>query len=179
MNVVLQSILGSAADVTGAQQGWVVVPDGDALEVVAAVNSGDLIGVTVQGDTGPAAYVLASGQPMAMMPRADDPAATSGVAAHVGVRPSAVLCVPCAHDDEVLGVLELIDKRDGSGFTFDDVELVTLLAGIAGAALRPDPATREVRSPEELSTELRQLASTDPTAYIGVASVLEALLARG
>jgi len=179
MNVVLQSVLGSACDVTGAAVGWVLVPRGDALEVVAAVGAADLIGAEVASDAGTAAYVLASGQPMAMTPRPDDPVASGGVAALVGVQPTAVLCVPCAHDDEVLGVLELVDKRDGGPFSFDDVELVTVLSNIAGAALRPDPATREVRSPEELFADLRQLAGADPTAYIGVATVLEALLARG
>ncbi len=127
---------------------------------------------------GTAAYVLASGQPVAMVPRADDANAADGVAALLGTRPASVLCVPCAHDDDVLGVLELVDKAGGSPFTFDDVELITVLANIAGSALR-ESAGSDVRSPDELGGELRQLAANDPTAYIAVASVLEVLLARG
>jgi GAF domain-containing protein len=179
VNIVLQSILGSAADVTAADMGWILVDRDGSLEVVAAVGAGNLIGATVPADAGTAAYVLASGQPVAMVPRPDDPNATDGVAALVGTRPATVLCVPCAHDDEVLGVLELVDKNGGP-FTFDDVELVTVLANIAGSVLRSDPSTgSDVRSPEELFADLRQLAGTDPTSYIAVATVLEALLARG
>ena len=179
MNVVLQSILGSAAEVTAASMGWIAVPVGDRLEVVAAVGAVDLVGASVPGGAGTAAYVLASGQPIAMVPQPDDANATDGVAARAGVRPTAVLCVPCAHDDEMLGVLELVDKPGGAGFTFDDVELVTVLANIAGSVLRSSAAGSDVRSPEELFADLRQLANADPTAYIGVAAVLEALLARG
>jgi GAF domain-containing protein len=179
VNIVLQSILGSAADVTAADMGWILVDRDGSLEVVAGADGGDLIGATVPADAGTAAYVLASGQPVAMVPRPDDPNATDGVAALVGTRPATVLCAPCAHDDEVLGVLELVDKNGGP-FTFDDVELVTVLANIAGSVLRSDPSTgSDVRSPEELFADLRQLAGTDPTSYIAVATVLEALLARG
>jgi GAF domain-containing protein len=179
MNIVLQSILGSAAEITGATRGWIVVPRDGLLEVVAAVGDGELIGARVAADAGTAAYVLASGQPVAMATRPDDPNAAEGVAALLGTRPMAVLCVPCAHDDEILGVLELIDKPSGVAFSFDDVELVTVLANIAGSALRGQSMTADVRSPEELFADLRQLATADPTAYIGVATVLEALLARG
>ena len=179
MNIVLQAVLGSASEVTGAPLGWLVVPGDGGLEVVAAVGSAELMGATVAADAGTAAYVLASGQPVAMVPRPDDPGADGGVAALVGVRPTSVLCVPCTHDDEVLGVLELVDKVGGGAFSFDDVELVTVLANVAGAALASGSAGRDVRSPEELFADLRQLAASDPAGYIGVASVLEALLARG
>ena len=84
-------------------------------------------------------------------------------------RPASVLCVPCAHDDDVLGVLELVDKAGGGPFTFDDVELITVLANIAGSALA-ESAGGVVRSPDELGGELRQLAADDPTAYVAVAS---------
>jgi phosphoserine phosphatase RsbU/P len=179
VNVVLQSIIGSAAATTGAEAGWIVVPRDGQLEVVAALGSTDLMGATVAADAGTAAYVLASGQPVAMVPRADDAQAAEGVAALLGTRPGSVLCVPCAHDDDVLGVIELVDKAGGGPFSFDDVELVTVLAGIAGAALRDRDPGVDVRSADELGAELRQLAGADPAAYVRVATVVEALLARG
>jgi GAF domain-containing protein len=178
VNVVLQSILGSAAEVTSASLGWIVVPRGDALEVAAALGSTELLGASVPAGGGTAAYVLASGQPMAVVPRPGDSSATDGVMQLVGGEATSLLCVPCAHDDDVLGVLELVDKAAGGAFTFDDVELATVLANVAGAALRSD-AGADVRSPDELGAELRQLAASDPTAYIAVASALETLLARG
>ena len=179
MNLVLHTILSSAGAVTAATQGWILEPDGDQLKVVAAIGSGDLVGTRVPAETGTAGYVLASGQPVAMMPRADDPAASEGVVGLLGIRPASVLCVPCAHDDEVLGVLELVDKAGDGAFTFDDVELSTVLANIAGSALRDRDPGVSVRSADELGAELHQLSGADPAAYVRVATVLEALLARG
>ena len=179
MNLVLHTILGSAGAVTAAAQGWILEPRGNQLEVVAAIGSGELVGTRVAAEGGTAGYVLASGQPVAMMPRPDDPASSEGVVAALGIRPGSVLCVPCAHDDEVLGVLELVDKAGGGAFTFDDVELATVLANIAGSALRDRGPDEAVRPAEELGAELRALSAADPAAYVRVATVIEALLARG
>ncbi len=178
MNLVLHTILSSAGAVTAAGQGWILEPRGDQFEVVAAIGAGELVGTRVPAEGGTAGYVMASGQPVAMMPRADDPAATEGVVGVLGIRPASVLCVPCAYDDEVLGVLELVDKAGGA-FSFDDVELSTVLANIAGSALADQGSATSVRPPDELAADLRQLSAVDPATYVRVATVLEALLARG
>ncbi len=178
MNLVLDTIITSAGNATSATRGWILGRHPDGLEVLAAVGAADLVGSTVAADVGAAGYVFASGQPVAMTPRHDDPSAREGIVARFDQAPTSVLCVPCAHDDEVLGVVELVDKAGGSAFTFDDIEIVTVLADVVGSALRSAVPEREVRPPAELSAELRQLALDDAGAYARVANVLEALLAR-
>ena len=79
----------------------------------------------------------------------------------------------------MLGALELIDKSDGGRFTIDDLELATLLGGIAGAALSEDGPTEAPPAPAELAGGLTRLASTDPARYAAVAAVLATLLERG
>lgn len=179
MNPVLQAVVASAVESCGASHGWIVVPRGDTLEVAAASGDGALVGGAVRGEGATAAYVLASGQPVAMVPRADDPGRGEGVAALLGVLPSAVLCVPCTAGDDVVGALELIDKTGGGGFSFDDVEVATILGNVAGAALLGGQAAPPARSPDELAADLRGLVVSDPAGYQAVATVIEALLARG
>jgi GAF domain-containing protein len=179
MNLVVPAILSSATAVTAAGHGWILEPHGDDLAVVAAMGVGDVVGTRVASEGSTAAFVLGSGQPVAMMPRPDDPSAGRGMAGHLGITPQSVLCVPCVFDDDVLGVIELVDKAGDGAFSFDDVELVTVLASIAGAALRDRDPGVTVRPANELAGELRQLAGADPAAYVRVATVLEALLARG
>ena len=74
------------------------------------------------------------------------------------------------------GVLEVIDKQDGGRFSIDDVEIVTLLGGIAGAALADAGDAVPVVSPDELASGLRQLAVADPARYASVAEAVRALL---
>ena len=167
---VLQSLVEAAAAGTGGTNVWLLLPSERALEVVAASGPSavDVLGARVAADEGTAGFVLGSGQPMAIAPRADDPLVVSGVAAVVGHSPRSVLCLPCESDDGIAGVLEIIDKVDGAMFTFDDVELATLLAGVAGVAIRtigapPPPAP----DPDEIAGELRRLAAADPRRLRG------------
>ena len=180
-SAVLEALARAAVDATGAARGWIVAPDGDQLRVVAAAGDrpGDALDLTVPSDGGSAAFVIQSGQALALTARAGDRRVTAGVAAALGQPPTSVLCVPCLGDDEVLGALEVVDAVAGA-FTVDDVEVVTLLGGIAGAALAeagegPGP----VPDPAELGAELAQLAAAEPARYAVVAAVVRELLARG
>jgi len=179
VNSVVQAVVSSAVGATAASAGWALALRGDRLVVVGAVGAGELVGSEAPADAGTAGFVVNSGQPMAMAVRGDDTRLGEGVLARLERRPTSVLSVPCATSDAVVGVLEMVDKAGAATFSFDDVELATLLAGIAAAAMEAEGAEVTVRSPDELGGELRRLAGADPGAYAQVASLVEAILARG
>ncbi len=155
--------------------------DGDELVLRAAVGAAtQFLGTRVAADSGFAGYVAASGQPLAMSPRRDDARGAEGIAALIETRPGSVLAVPCGTDDAVHGVLELVEKLGGGPFSFDDVEIATLLAGIAGTALSSDgTAASDVPPPHELADGLARLASDDPQRYAALATFLAAALNDG
>jgi phosphoserine phosphatase RsbU/P len=181
MNPVLEAVARAALDATGAGAGWVLALEGERLRAVATAGerAGELVGTQLPAGAGPAGYVVSSGQPIAIAPRGGDPRLGEGLAARLGQPATAVLCVPCFYDDAVTGALELVDKAGRRPFSFDDVELVTLLGGIAGAALGVAGTETAARPPAEFSAELTQLARSDPAAYARLSVVLEALLAHG
>jgi hypothetical protein len=178
---VLQAIVQGAVAATAASEGWLLGTQGELLRVVAAAGGGApaLIGTTIPSREGTAGYVIASGQPMALSLSPDDRRAAEGVIALLDHRPSTLLCVPCPGADGIAGALELVDKVGGT-FTFDDVEIVTLMAGVAGVALEElGDGEIPVRSPGELAAELERLSISDPSGYRRTATIVEALLARG
>lgn len=182
LQAVLEALTRAAVEATGATQGWLLAIQDDHLRVVAASGSGagSLLDTTVALGSGSAGFVVASGQPLAMTPRGDDPRFAEDLFVLLGNRPSSVLCVPCEDDDSTVGALELVDKVGGGAFSFDDVELATLLATIAGVAIaQGDWDGARPPSPEALAGELQRLASADPIRYAIVASVVNALLLRG
>lgn len=181
MDPVLQAVARAALGATGAESSWVLRLDRDLLRAVAAAGpwAGHLLGAELPVGVGTAGYVVSSGQPMALVPRGPDARLVEGLGARLGREPASVLCVPCQDDDVVVGALELVDKAGGVPFSFDDVELVTLLGGIAGPALRAAGGQAAARPPAEFATELAHLATSDPAAYARLSVVLEALLARG
>ncbi len=173
-----QAIIDQALRSTGASTGWLLVVTGPTMRVVAAgglAAERNLIGseLTPMGAQG---YVLSSAQPAALMPQPNDPA-NNGAGGFPGV-PTSVVTVPCG-DDGPVGVLELADKADAKPFTFDDIESLSALASVAGAALAEGHDTSApIATPAELATGLERLAAVDPSRYAHTAQLIESLLGR-
>jgi GAF domain-containing protein len=178
---VVRAALDAALQATGASAGWVLSVDGQTrrLQAVAVVGpiGTALLGMHVGLTAGTAGYVATSGNPLALSSAAGDPRLAEGFVALTGLQPHTVLCVPCVAvgpSDGVVGVLELVDKADGS-FGFDDVDVATLLGGVAAAALQQQRAARPPQ-PDVLAARLQHLAQHHPARYAGVAAAVDALL---
>jgi GAF domain-containing protein len=175
---VLAAICDAVCAATGGTSAWVVEVVGERLRVAASTGAGAALArgrsVDVSGTVG---YVAASGQPMAITPREGDAHLTGGLLGLLDLEPAAVMAVPCHDDGEVVGVLEVIDERQGARFSFEDVELATLLAGVAGPAISHRTGATAAPSPEVLTAQLRSLAADSPGRYAQVALVVQQLLA--
>jgi hypothetical protein len=172
---LLQTIIDEALAASGARCGWLLHNTNEGFVVVAIGRDGiePVVGlgahIPVKGARG---YTLASGQPAALMPRPDDHS-DEGIGGYPGVPPS--FLVAEAGDGTVL--LEVAAKRDGSGFTFDDIDTVASLAQVAAAALEEQQSeTVEVPSPASLAAELSDLAGRDLRRYREVAALVRGLL---
>jgi len=177
---VHQALIDAAVAATGADQGWLLGAADDGLTVLATAGGragpAGLVAtsVTTEGARG---LAVSSGQPAALRPAESD-TSNLGAGGLDGV-PGSVLAAPCAHDD-VVGVIEVVRARGSEGFTFDDVEIVSLLADIAGPAIAEEVGgTVEVTPPARLSVELTALAAQDSQRYADIARVIEALLGQG
>jgi GAF domain-containing protein len=136
---LLQMIVATAAQVLRARAGALLLVDEESEELVFEVAVGgeaeDVKQFRVPIDHGIAGHVAVTGQPIAVSEAAADPRAATDIADRVGYRPDSILCVPLFYDDEVIGVLELLDKEDGSSFTPDDIESLGLFANQAAVAI--------------------------------------------
>ena len=55
--------------------------------------------------------------------------------AESGFPTRSILCVPLKSKDRLMGVLEVLNKKDGGGFTDSDLEILTMLGNMIGPAL--------------------------------------------
>jgi hypothetical protein len=177
---LLGRIVGSAVDATGATRGGLLAVDGQQIRLVAVAGTGadELVGRTMGAGAGVAGYVMSSGQPLALTPRADGDQFGRGLQSLLASRPESLVCVPCDSDGAIVGALELVDKTGGS-FGYDDVEITTLLAGIAGSALAEEVEVAVPPTPAEVVRDLEQLGDLAPDRYRAAASILRVLLADG
>jgi GAF domain-containing protein len=72
---------------------------------------------------------------MAVSDAQRDPHHAADVAARVGYLPTSILCVPLTYDDQVIGVLELLDKLGATSFGLADIEALGLFANQAAVAI--------------------------------------------
>jgi GAF domain-containing protein len=149
-------------------------PQTDKLvfRVVAGAAGTGALGLEIRADEGIAGYVFRTGQPLAVADVAADPRFGRAAAEASGYVPRSILAVPLIDDAGSIGVLEAIDKRDGSTFGLRDLDLASVLARQATIAIRASRVERDATT--LLRTALRGVAEgadADAALETGLAAV--------
>lgn len=144
---LLRSIVEATVTLFNAQAASIalVEPDGGLRFRVAAGPQGDgVVGMTVGAGEGVAGFVLATAQPIAISNVAEDPRFDREAAARTGFVPRALLAAPLETEDGVIGVLEVLDRRDGAPFDLVDIERAGVFARQAATAIEVSRLERDV-----------------------------------
>ncbi|MDA2891254.1 GAF domain-containing protein [Mycolicibacterium sp. BiH015] len=136
---LLQMIVATAADIIDAKAALLCLIDPETEELVLEAGLGTRDGVTLETrvplGSGVAGLVALTGQPMAISDTAEDDRDANDIAEAVGFTPKNILCVPLSFQDEVIGVLELLDKDGAAAFNVADMEAIGLFANLAAVAV--------------------------------------------
>jgi len=130
----------------------------------------DLVPFRVAVGEGIAGLVAMTGQPMAISDARSDPRHAAPIAAQTGYMPNSLLCVPLVYADDVVGVLELMDKEGAAAFDNSDIETLGLFASLAAVAIEQS----QTRS--DLITLLRRVSGLPDAS--GQSAGLAALVSR-
>lgn len=132
------------------------------LDYVAAdgVAADRIVGVRLPVDRGIAGWSVSAVQPIEIADVANDPRWARDVAEAAGYIPTRIVVMPMTHDDEVLGVLQVIDPEAER-----DIELLAQCARHAALVVtgRP-PAGPLDPSTARLTRELSDLRAADRDA---------------
>jgi diguanylate cyclase (GGDEF)-like protein len=152
-----KTILHSAADLTGACQGSIMLlsTDGSHLQVVQATGAGSesVHNLNVQVGTGIAGRVAERAGALLVRDVEGDPR----TARHNRPRfkSKSFLCLPFKLNDKVLGVLNLTDKGDLTQFGEADLKLLTIFCAFGALMIERSQARDE-------TSRLERLSCTDP-----------------
>lgn len=91
-----------------------------------------------------AGLVAVTGQPMSISKVSEDPRWNSEIGTQVGYRPETMLNMPLRYGDEVIGVIQLLDKEGGQPFSPADMETLGLFAEQAAVAIEQSRITRNL-----------------------------------
>lgn len=135
----LGEILSKANDFVPAEAGSILMdlpsergdrPEDIPLYFVATFGpaGADLLGRTLQADQGVVGRVYRTGEPYLMNDPASDPNFYRGFDDRHEYRTSSAVAVPIRIERAVCGVLELVNRRDGTPFTERDMGLLEIFA---------------------------------------------------
>ena len=147
---VLRSVVDAAVALIRAEAASIALHDPATNRLVFRVAAGDrgaaVVGLEIDADEGVAGYVFQTGQPLALGEATTDPRFGRGVAEQTGYVPRSLIAVPLGDDAGTLGVLEVLDRRDGEPFDLRDLDAAAVFARQATVAIRATRLERDAAS---------------------------------
>jgi GAF domain-containing protein len=136
---LLKSIVDTAVAIFRARASSIFLLDEEADELVFEAVAGEgeesLVGTRIPSSTGIVGWVLVTRQPLIIDDLSNDPRHARSVAERTGYVPKRLMSVPLLHEDEALGVLQVLDREDDARFGLEQMELLGLFAAQAAIAL--------------------------------------------
>ncbi len=129
-DTLLENIVRAAMNLTSAEAGSLLLYDDSGnlrFKVLSEKWNKSLINRAVKQNEYISAWVAETGEPVIINDVAGDKRYNSDFDAGSGFKTKSLLSVPLVHNDEVIGVIETLNKRD-DGFTIEDEELLYNLA---------------------------------------------------
>jgi signal transduction histidine kinase len=153
LNKLLRKILRSAVRVLKASDGSLLLWDDATNELVFAVTEGGvgkaLEGQRMPADRGIAGWVLTHHQPEIVHEVGSDDRFYRTIDESLGHHTSSLVAVPMITKGQIIGVLEVLNKKSGERFDENDGNILYALAGQAAIAIMNARLYQEVRDEKD------------------------------
>jgi GAF domain-containing protein len=140
---LIESVVRTAAGIFEAAAASIALVDRTTSELVFqsawGAGASEIVGVRLSPGIGIAGAVVASGEGAAVPECRNDPRFAKQVAAGTGYVPHTMVVVPLRRAGRTVGVLSILDRRDGTPYGPNDVTRAELFAELAEAALALGP----------------------------------------
>lgn len=136
---LLEMIVEAAASVISARAASLFLVDEATQELTFEVALGEsaesVKHFRVPLGHGIAGFVALTGQAIAVADVQNDPRHATDIAQSVGYIPQSIVCVPLLFNDQIIGVLELLDKIGADSFSPTDMHLLGIFANQAAVTI--------------------------------------------
>jgi GAF domain-containing protein len=170
--LLLQSIVDSARGIFMAKAASIMLYDPISHELVFEAVSGEgqgrIIGERLPASTGIAGWVLTSGEAMIVEDVSRDPRFARAVAERTGYVPTMLMSAPLIHDEETMGVLNVLDRTRSQFAAAGEMQLLGMFANHAAIALSVVQASQRAKS-------VLELGEADEKIVARITEVLDAL----
>jgi diguanylate cyclase (GGDEF)-like protein len=135
----MRALLARAVRTAPSEAAALLLLDPEGRELVfrasRTIQSGLIDGMRLPASRGIAGWVARHRQAVRLDDVASDPRHFAGVGAQTGLAPRTMICVPMISKDTLRGVIQILNKVDGSTFTEAELSLAQTLADHAAIAI--------------------------------------------
>jgi GAF domain-containing protein len=191
---LLQATVDTARGIFAARASSVFLYDEETDELVFEAVSGEgaeaLLGQRIPSSTGIAGWVLVTRQPLVLEDVTQDPRwGGREISELTGYVPKGLMAVPLLHEEDPVGVLNVLDRPQQERFSLEEMELLGLFANQAAIALDLLRKSRragavleesgtDIEALARLAGRLDELEGKEREAGIALLRALESLLKR-
>lgn len=135
-DILLNEIMDCSLAVTKSDAGSIILLEGDSLvfKVVRGDKAQELTDRAIPRDTGIAGWVLKQGEPVLVKDVMTDERFSSFIDRSTGYQTSSMLCAPLKTKESVIGVIQLLNKKQGF-YNDGDIEVIAYLAAQAAISI--------------------------------------------
>jgi len=159
LDEVLSLIMEAVKEVMDAEASSLMMLDEETKELIIRTPTGPvkskLSGIRLPRGQGFAGWVAENAKPLAVPDVTKDPRHYDNVDRTSGFQTKSLICVPMADSNsEVIGVLQALNRKDGTSFTDEDIDLFTAFANQASLAIEKARLHKEELEKQRLEQQL-------------------------
>jgi len=136
---LLELIIESVTEVMGARASSLLLLDRKREKLYFQVATGekkdDVKKFEISLGKGIAGYVAKTGKPLLVEDVTKDSIWDKKISESIGFDTKSIACVPMKIGEEVIGVIEIIDREDGRAIRSEDMEILMAFANLAASAI--------------------------------------------
>lgn len=140
LNVILNKVMSSATKLMKAQASSLMLLDKETEELYFAVVLGEkkslLSNVRIKSGEGIAGWVLREGTPLLVEDVSKDCRFSYKIDDITGFNTRSIICVPLKVENDIIGVVEVLNPVNGGNFTEEDMELFNTFANLAAVSIQ-------------------------------------------
>jgi len=153
---------------------WLLDPRTDRLSPLFHIGPADVSNITVENGLGIEGIVTKTGKSVMVTDAASDPRFDGTVFDDNGLVTKTMICVPLNNLHDVIGCVQIVNKRDGSLYDEEELQLCERMASLAAITIDEKGLTVDLGEEKEVLATLKNVTKEFPSGD-GVLKVLKGI----
>ena len=153
---------------------WFLDTETDRLSPLFHIGPADISNITVENGLGIEGVVTKTGKSMIVQDAASDPRFDGTVFDDNGIVTKTMICVPLNNMHDVIGCVQIVNKKDGSLYDQDELQLCERMASLAAITIDEKGLLVDLGEKKEVFAVLKDVIKEFPSGG-GVSRVLKGI----